>query len=126
MIRSYDSIFAVDGVPMLTPDIDQDVSETDIDDDDSGRDESKVMHRFVIREKVKTWSFNYALLDGEDLDYIKSLFSGRHEFTFTYDRNIDGDPVTVRAYCSKRSYKKHGHYKQNGLYKDMKFNIIEC
>jgi len=124
MIRVYDNIFAVDGAPLLTPDIDMTVSESDLDEEDSGRDESQFMHRFVAREKVKTWAFVYALLDGEDLSYIKSLFAGRPTFTFSYEEN--GQQVTTTAYCSKRTYKKCRGPNAHGLYKELKFNIIEC
>lgn len=121
MIRKYDEVFAIDGKPMLKPDLGTDVSETDIDEDDSGRDEAKVMHRFVAREGVRTWSFSYALLDKEDFEYIKSLFAGKSEFVFTYDEG-----QTTNAYSSKRTYREHHNHEQNGLYKNLKFNIIEC
>lgn len=124
MIRVYDKYFAVDGKPLLTPDTDMDVSESDIDEEDSGRDESQFMHRFVAREKVKTWSFRYALLDGEDLSYIKGLFEGRPTFTFSYESN--GKKQNTTAYCSKRSYKKCRGPNAYGLYKELKFNVIEC
>lgn len=124
MIRVYDSFFAVGGVPMLTPDIEMNVSESDLDEEDSGRDESMFMHRFVARERVKTWPFSYALLDGEDLNYIKSLFSGKPTFPFSYEE--DGKQLTTTAYCSKWSYKICRGSDAHGLYKDLKFNIIEC
>lgn len=124
MIRVYDAFFAVDGTALLTPDMDMNVAESDLDEEDSGRDESQFMHRFVAREGVKTWSFSYALLDGEDLAYIKALFKGRHSFTFSYEDN--GQLATTTAYCSKRSYKKCRGPNTRGIYKDLKFNIIEC
>ena len=124
MIRVYDEYFKVDGQALLTPDMDMAEQETDIDEEDSGRDESQFMHRFVAREKVKTWSFSYALLDGEDLAYIKALFAGRHSFLFSFEEN--GALQTVEAYCSKRTYKKCRGPNVHGLYKELKFNIIQC
>ena len=124
MIRVYDNIFAVDGKPLLTPDVEMNISETDIDEEDSGRDEAQFMHRFVARERVKTWPFSYALLDGQDLNYIKSLFAGKSTFTFSYEE--DGQRLTTTAYCSKWSYKMCRGSSAHGIYKDFKFNIIEC
>lgn len=126
MIRCLDPVFKIDGKPMLSPDIDMDIEETDIDEDESGRDESKVMHRLVAREGVKTWKFSYKLLDREDLEYIKSLFKGKSEFVFTYDTSETGALLTVNAYSSKRTYKKHDNHRHNGLYKNMVFKIIQC
>lgn len=125
MIRNFDPVFAVDGVPMLSPDMDMDITETDIDEDESGRDESKIMHRLVAREGVRTWKFSYKLLDRDDLEYIKGLFKSKPEFVFTYDISDSGELLTVDAYCSKRTYKKHDNHKYNGLYKELVFNIIE-
>lgn len=125
MIRCLDPVFKIDGKPMLSPDIDMEIEETDIDEDESGRDESKVMHRLVAREEVKTWTFKYKLLDRDDLKYIKGLFAGKPEFVFTYDVSDTGALLTVPAYSSKRTYKKHDNHKHNGLYKDMVFKIIQ-
>ena len=124
MIRVLDEFFAVNGTPMLTPDMEMAETETDIDEEDSGRDESQYMHRFVAREKVKTWSFSYALLDGEDLTYTKALFAGRHTFRFSFEEN--DVQQTVDAYCSKLAYKKCRGPCAHGLYKELKFNIIQC
>lgn len=124
MIRVYDNFFAVNGAAMLTPDAEMNVSESDLDEEDSGRDESMYMHRFVARQKVKTWPFSYALLDGQDLAYMKSLFAGNPTFTFSYEEN--GQRWTTTAYCSKMSYKICRGPNSMGLYKDLKFNVIEC
>jgi hypothetical protein len=124
MIRVLDAFYAVDGTPMLTPDMEMAEMETDIDEEDSGRDESQFMHRFVAREKVRTWAFSYAIVDGEDLAYTKALFAGRPTFLFSYEEN--GKKKTVEAYCSKLNYKKCRGPCAHGLYKELKFNIIQC
>lgn len=123
MIRSYDTEYFVDGAPLLIPDEDVEISMSDLDSEDSGRDESGVMHRFVVRDKVKTWSFSYFSLDTEDFRYLQNLFSGKPIFTFQY-RGEDGQAASCTAYCSKTSIVLHN--RKTGLYKNMKFNIIEC
>lgn len=115
--------YFVDGVPLLSPDHGVEISENDLDASDSGRDECGIMHRIVVREGVKTWGFAYAILTDEDYHYIKTLFEGKPEFDFSY-RDIDGEIKQCRAYCSKRNAAQHN--RATGLYKNLKFNIIEC
>ena len=81
-MRAYDFEYQIDGRPMLVPDAGVGISFTDLDADDTGRDESGYMHREVLRERVRTWSFSYAFLTHEEYQYIMSLFSGKPTFTF--------------------------------------------
>lgn len=122
MIRSYDAVYKIDGTPLLTPDEDVEVSLSDLDASDSGRDESGIMHRIVVREKVKTFGFAYAVLDSVDYVYLLNLFAGKQTFTLSYPEN--GTVKTCTAYCSKVSGALHNQ--KTGLYKNLKFNIIEC
>lgn len=115
--------YLIDGKPMLVPDADVSLSFSDLDSSDSGRDESGAMHRIVVRERVATWGFNYSKLTAEEYKYMRSLFAGKPEFTFTY-RDLDGYLVETRAYCSNDSITYHNA--RLGLYQNLKFNIIEC
>ena len=115
--------FKIDGKPMLVPDEDIAISLADLDDADSGRDESGVMHRIVVRERVGTWGFNYSSLTTEEYKYMRSLIAGKPDFAFTY-RDLNGDLVETRAYCSNDSITYHNA--KLGIYKNLKFNIIEC
>ena len=115
--------YLIDGKPMLVPDADVSLSFSDLDSSDSGRDESGAMHRLVVRERVATWGFNYSKLTAEEYKYMRSLFAGKPEFTFTY-RDLDGYLVETRAYCSNDSITYHNA--RLGLYQNLKFNIIEC
>ena len=65
MIRSYSTRYTIDGRPMLEPDEEAELSFSDLDASDSGRTEDGVMHRIVVREKVATFGFGYALLTGK-------------------------------------------------------------
>lgn len=122
MIRSYDTQYKVDGLPLLTPDEGVELSLADLDASDTGRDESGVMHRIVVRERVATFGFSYAVLDAEDYAYLQSIFAGKASFTFTYPQNRA--LKTCKAYCSKTSVVLHNN--RTGLYKNLKFNVIEC
>lgn len=115
--------YKIDGKPMLVPDADVSLSFSDLDSSDSGRDESGVMHRIVVRHRVGTWGFNYSQLTAEEYKYMRSLFEGKSEFAFTY-RDLDGYLVETKAYCSNDSITYHNA--RLGLYKNLKFNIIEC
>ena len=115
--------YKINGKSMLIPDEDVSLSLADLDSSDSGRDESGIMHRIVVRERVATWGFNYSQLTTEEYKYMRSLFAGKPEFTFTY-RNLDGKIVSTKAYCSNDSITYHNA--RLGLYQNFKFNIIEC
>ena len=115
--------YQIDGKPMLVPDADVSLSFADLDSSDSGRDESGIMHRIVVRERVATWGFNYSSLTAEEYKYMRSLFAGKSEFAFTF-RDLDGYLVETRAYCSNDSITYHNA--RLGLYQNLKFNIIEC
>ena len=115
--------YQIDGKPMLVPDADVSLSLADLDSSDSGRDESGVMHRIVVRHRVGTWGFNYSKLTAEEYKYMRSLFEGKSDFAFSY-RDLDGYLVETRAYCSNDSITYHNA--RLGLYQNLKFNIIEC
>lgn len=110
-------------MPMLAPDAGVEISFSDLDSEDSGRDEGGFMHRSVIRERVRTWGFSYAVLTAEEYRYIDALFRGKSTFPFRF-RGLDGREETVQAYCSKGSITLYNQ--RAGVYKNLKFNIIEC
>ena len=115
--------FQIDGKPILIPDCDISMEMTDLDDADSGRDESGVMHRIVLRYDVKTASLSYANLTREEFLYMESLFKGKSEFLVDY-RDHDGYPAQCLCYRSKHSITIHNA--RTGHYKNYNFNIIEC
>ncbi len=61
-MRRTTDLFTVNGQPMLAPDEEIGISYEDLDASDSGRDESGVMHRIVVRQKVPSWTFSYSHL----------------------------------------------------------------
>ena len=115
--------FAVDGKPILTPDAGVELKRQDLDAADAGRDESGVMHRIVVRRRVGSWAFQYSSLTKETYQYIRSLFQGKDTFTFSY-RDPEGDLQEVKAYCSGDSITYHNA--RLGLYKNLKFSVIQC
>ena len=115
--------YQVDGRALPAPDADVEISFSDLDDGDAGRDESGVMHRIVVRRRVGSWTFQYSTLTEETYRYIRGLFAGKDTFTFTY-RRPEGTMRAVTAYCSGDSITYHNA--RLGLYKNLKFSIIEC
>ena len=122
MIRAYSTQYDIDGSPLLEPDEEPSISKSDLDSADSGRDESGIMHRIVVREKVLTFGFSYAVLDRQDYAYLENLMQGKPQFSFGY-LDSDGQRKTCTAYCSKTSIVLKS---RSGLYKNFKFNIIQC
>ena len=113
----------IDDMPILVPDQDLEMEYNDLDSDETGRDESGVMHRIVLRHGVRKLSLSYESLTREEYLYMRSLFDGKSEFKVTY-RDHDGFQAEFQAYHST-----HGITVRNartGLYKNYKISIIEC
>ena len=122
-MRQFYYEIQIDGKPILLPDADITAEYTDLDSEESGRDESGVMHRIVARRGVLKMVIPYGNLDREEYLYMESLFAGKSDFALTY-RNHDGSIATKRCYRSN-----HGIVIRNartGLYRDYKCSIIEC
>ena len=117
-MRRLDSVFAVDGEPMLAPDADVQLQFQDLDGASAGRDEGGFMHRVMVRSKVRTWKFTYGLLTAEELAYLQNLFAWKATFRFAFD---GGETI---AYCSRQEVRLHD--RTRGVYKALQFDIIEC
>ena len=123
--KSYTNIFRVNGKKMFAPDEDVAVSYSDLDADDSGRDESGYMHRIVVRYKLGTWFFEYAYITEEEKRYMEELFGDTPDFDFTRPDRVDSNKeVTTKAYRSKSGITWHNL--RTGQHRNYKFNIIEC
>ncbi len=124
-MRGTTELFKINGRPMLVPDAEVTVSFEDLDDGDSGRDESGVMHRIPVRYKVGSWGFSYAHLTEAERQYMESLFPDAAEFTFTHpDRQDAEKSVTCTAYRSK--YSISWKNARTGLWSNYSFQIIQC
>ena len=124
-MRPFTNLFLINGKPMLAPDADVGVSYTDLDADDSGRDEAGYMHRIVMRYKVGTWSFEYASITEAEKRYLEELCGDSPDFEFTRPDRLNAEKqVTVKAYRSK--YSNAWHNARTGQWRNYKFNIIEC
>lgn len=124
-MKSFTNLFRINGKPMFAPDADVAVAYADLDGEDSGRDESGVMHRIVVRYKMGTWSFEYASITEEEKRYMEELFGETPDFEFTHPDRIRSDKVvTTRAYRS--NYGITWHNLRTGQHRNYKFNIIEC
>lgn len=120
---TYCEEYRVGDLPMLAPDQDVELQYSDLDASDAGRDESGVMHRMVVRRRVRAWAFTYSHLTGEEYAYMQSLFDGRDTFVFTFPK-ADGSVDTCKAYCSGGSVLVRNL--RTGIYKNYRFSIIEC
>lgn len=124
-MRSKSDSFFIDGVPMLNPDPEVSFSFEDIDDSSSGRDEGGYMHRFPVRYKVGSWGFTYSTLTEEEKNYTEDLFPDSATFSFTHpDKNDSSILVTDTCYRSKVSMSWYNS--KLGLWRNVKFNIIQC
>ena len=117
--------FTVDGVPLPVPDEGVGFSYEDLDSESSGRDESGVMHRVVLRHKVGSWSFSYSHLTEEEKQYLESLFGDKKDFLFGHPDRMNGNTTAVcRAYRSR--YGVAWRNARTGLWSGYAFTVIEC
>lgn len=121
--KSFYYDFLIDDQPILMPDADITIEYTDLDTNESGRDESYVMHRIVARRGVKKWPLPYAVISRDEYLYMESLFKGKDTFTVKY-RDHDGTLQECLCYRSNHSITVHNV--RTGDYRNYKFNIIEC
>lgn len=115
--------YKIEGMPLLVPDADVELTQTDLDSGSAGRDESGYMHRIRVRKRVKTWVFQYFALGREEFQYLENLLSQKEIFTFSYP-DIDGKIHSCSAYCSNSAL--YYHNAKLGLYRNYKFTVIEC
>ena len=119
------NLFQIDGKPMYAPDAGLEPSYSDLDSSDSGRDEAGYMHREVVREKVATWPIAYSSLTDAEYAYTIGLVAGKSTFAFTHPKaGSSSETVTTTCYCSKFGISWYSA--RQGLWKNLKFNIIEC
>lgn len=124
-MRKKTPIFTINGKPMLTPDQDLSVSYSDLDDSDSGRDESGVMHRAVLRYKIAKWDFVYSSLTEEEMQYMESLFPAAPTFTFGHPGRTDSSQQE-QSECYRSEYGIAWRSARDGQWKNYKFSIVEC
>lgn len=124
-MRAKTELFKINGKPMLAPDEDVSVNYEDLDASDSGRDESGIMHRTVVRYKVSTWKFAYSLLTEEEKQYLESLFPNEPTFMFEHPARTNAT-VLETTECYRSKYSISWRSAKNGLWKGYGFSIIEC
>lgn len=122
MKRAYDHFHQIDGAPMLVPDVDVEITYTDIESDASGYDEAHFYHKIVARFNVRTWKFKYSVLTKDEFVYMRSLFKDKASFKFTV-LNEQDQLETVTAICKPISISYQS--KRSGLYKNLNLEIIE-
>lgn len=118
MARALFDQFLINGKPMFAPDADIEFSYEDLDDEESGRDESGVMHRMPVRQNVGSWGFTYSVLTQEEKDYLDGLFAGKATFKFT----VSGEVKT----CYRSGVTVSWQNARTGLWRGCGFTIIEC
>lgn len=124
-MNTLTDLFQINGKSMLAPDENVEMSFEDLDASDSGRDESGVMHRIVVRHKVGVWNFHYSSLTQEEYAYMLSILPKTGCFTFTYPMLSDATKKeSCNAYLS--NYSILWQSAKTGQFRNLKFRIIAC
>ena len=125
-MRQLSELLKIKGTPLYAPDNDMQWSYSDLDSSDSGRDESGVMHREVVRRRVGTANFVYSRLTDAEYQYLVNLLDNAGDtFSFTHPaRGSSSTLETTTCYCS--NYSISWYNAREGLWHNFKFNIIEC
>ena len=118
-------LYKIDGAAMVAPDANVNMSFSDLDAAQSGRDQSGYMHRSPVRKKVGVWEFTYSYLTQQEYAYLLSLLPEGGTFRFTRPSQTDWKtPQTSKCYLS--NYSIGFISADTGDYRDLKFSIIEC
>lgn len=125
MARALCERLKINGKPMFAPDTEVQFQFEDLDSPESGRDDSGVMHRVVIRYKVLKGTFEFLFLCQEDYEYMESLFPDEPDFEFTHPDRRDFDKDTVSR-CYRSVYGISWVNQKTNQIRNYKFNIIEC
>ncbi len=124
-MNTVTDLYQIDGKSMLAPDMGVEMSFADLDSADSGRDQSGVMHRIMVRSKVGVWNFCYSFLTQEEYAYMLGILPKTGHFTFTYPKPEDCTQTeTCTAYLS--GYSIVWQSNRTKLYRNLKFSIIAC
>ena len=123
-MRGKTNLFMINGKPLLAPDAPLEVKFEDLDAYDSGRDQSGVMHRLVVRYKVPSWEFRFSNLTQQEKDYLESLFPDEPTFAFTHPDRRTGEATVTQCYRSQ--YGISWRNSATGLYSGYSFRIISC
>ena len=125
-MRVLTDFFKINGSALYAPDNDMQMQYTDLDSSESGRDDKGYMHRVVLRSKVGTWSFEYTQLTDAEYTYLCNLLdSAGATFSFTHPpRGAGSGAETTTCYCS--NYGICWRDARQGIWRNFKFNIIEC
>lgn len=124
-MRAKSDLFTINGQPILAPDEDVTMSYEDLDSSESGRDEAGNMHRVVVRYKVGTWSFEFDYITEEEKNYMESLFPDEPTFELGHPSRRDAS-VQETTTCYRSKYSLNWRNAKTGLWRNYKFNIIEC
>lgn len=124
-MRAFSTDFFINNRPMLVPDEEVQHNYEDLDDSSSGRDESGIMHRVVVRYKVGSWAFSYSYLTEEEKQYMESLFPEAPTFTFKHPSRLAAS-VLEDTTCYRSKYSLSWKNARTGLWSGYGFSIIEC
>ena len=118
-------LYQIDGMAMVAPDADVQMSFEDLDGAQSGRDESGFMHRILVRRKVGVWEFSYSHLTRQEYAYMMSILPQGGSFVFTHPgRQDSSQPEQTQAYISR--YGVVWHSAKTDSYRNLTFSVIEC
>ncbi len=124
-MRKTTDLFQINGKPMLVPDAQVAMRFEDLDAYSAGRDQSGVMHRVLVRQKVGSWDFTYAHLTEEEKNYMESLFGSDAVFTFTHPDRLDSSQKKDTK-CYRSNYGISWCNARTGLWSGYSFRIVEC
>lgn len=124
-MRVKSELFTVNGEPLFAPDEGVSMEFEDLDSADSGRTESGDMFRIVVRYKVGKWGFEFSSITGSEMREQEALFPDEPDFIFGHPSRLDPDVQEFHR-CYRSKYGISYYSARDKLFKNYKFNIIEC
>ena len=124
-MRQTTDLFTVGGKPMLVPDEPVQIFSEDLQSPETGRDESGVLHRFILRHQMLTWKFTYRQLTEAEKAYMESLFPDGESFTFSHPGRLDSH-MQEESICCRSDSSACWRNARTGLWENCTFRITQC
>ena len=117
--------YKIENTPVVAPNAGVQLRVSDIEAEESGRDESGYLHRVVLRPGLATWTLSYRDLSREEYDYMMALLPGSGSFLFTHPDNADADRSNVSR-CCITDIRAGWHNALPGQSRELKITVTQC
>ena len=117
--------YMIENTPVVVPNAGVQLRVSDIEAEESGRDESGYLHRVVLRAGLGTWVLRYRDMSQEEYAYMMALLPGAGSFLFTHPDKADPARSNVSR-CCITDVQAGSHDALSGKSRELKITVTQC